>query len=114
MWFKTQKGVAMNVIKMQDLESELQVWGFQTRMEYDANGDGWVIVAGNPKIEEFLIHHGFEYDGSIYADVDRLVVEPIGGKPILGMQYILAKARTQRFVELSAFPFTKASFTSFD
>lgn len=67
----------MNVVRMDDIRSELAEWRVETEFSYDEAGEGWVLLTEPDSSGDFYtIHHGFEYNGTIYADANRLVVEP--------------------------------------
>lgn len=98
----------MRVIIMNDIVQELDKWGVPSRLEYDPMGDGWIILAGNNH-EEFLIHHGFEYGDVIYADVERLLVEPLTAqlKLIPSVRYLIGNARLHWLIKNKAFDFNQ-------
>lgn len=84
----------MGVIKMNDLAAELAKWKIDTELHYDENGEGWVLHVIDKGVHEMTIHHGFEYGGTIYADINRLVVERVKpGKFIPGRSWIIVNAR---------------------
>lgn len=102
----------MRVVAMNDIIQELVEWGVPARMEYDSMGDGWVILAGKEN-EEFLIHHGFKYNDVIYADVERLLIEPLDAKTELipGTHYLIGNARLRWIIKHKSAEFNQQTIS---
>lgn len=85
-----------NYINMKELTEEINHWGVEARLVYDADGDGWIILAGfTDDKHEIMLHHGFEYGGEIYANVENLTVEStITSMKEASRPWIIVSART--------------------
>lgn len=89
----------MSFIRLEGLLEELRAWGVTCHLSFDYFGDGWVIEASDRYGEKLTIHHGFEYEGEIFANADQLVVESSDTKGIQGRLWIVTNARLQWFIQ---------------
>lgn len=93
----------MAYIRMSELMDEFRNWGVSCGLSYDDDGDGWVISVSGRGREQIVVHHGFSYKGSVFADTDRLVVES-DTKNLHGPDWIMVMARLGWFVENKSVP----------
>lgn len=94
----------MSFIRMEELLGELRNWGITCHLAFDYFGDGWVIEASNRYGENLTIHHGFEYQGEIFANTDQLTIESHDDSGIKGRLWVVTQARFAWFIENRSVP----------
>lgn len=85
----------MERVRINDIINELRTWGVDTSLEYDENGEGWVLVHKEENQVQFIIHHGYEWHGTIYVDPAQVGIEIVNPslKRIASKKLIVATAR---------------------